>query len=252
MPESFDPAWEYYAPDPYVEYIIGSSAALPARDLIAGDEAFGGGIVRGPGHGATKPRGTSRAQCVICRKWFDTLSLTRTCSVECRVIQADRTRSAKGVRLIPYRCSTCRVIAASPSGRRRYCSVNCNPYTHCGRKPAPAEELSVTLEEAKQLVADHGVRYGDVFPLLPEGDREPFREWFLHAPGLPNLAARDPAPPSPNGELEDDDPPAVIPITSARASGYTGDVCQHCQGSRMVRSGACLRCEDCGQTTGCG
>lgn len=38
----------------------------------------------------------------------------------------------------------------------------------------------------------------------------------------------------------------------ARAKGYTGDICIQCQGCRMVRNGACLRCEDCGQTTGCG
>lgn len=38
----------------------------------------------------------------------------------------------------------------------------------------------------------------------------------------------------------------------ARAKGYTGDVCVKCQGCRLVRNGSCLRCEDCGETTGCG
>ena len=38
----------------------------------------------------------------------------------------------------------------------------------------------------------------------------------------------------------------------SRGAGYSGDVCENCQGSRMKRNGACLVCDDCGQTTGCG
>ena len=33
--------------------------------------------------------------------------------------------------------------------------------------------------------------------------------------------------------------------------GYTGDVCSHCGHAAMVRSGTCLRCEICGETSGC-
>lgn len=35
--------------------------------------------------------------------------------------------------------------------------------------------------------------------------------------------------------------------------GYTGDVCVTCGGARMVRTGTCLQCKDCGDTSGgCG
>ncbi len=37
----------------------------------------------------------------------------------------------------------------------------------------------------------------------------------------------------------------------AKVVGYTGDVCLHCGGFKMQRSGTCLLCMDCGQTTGC-
>lgn len=35
-------------------------------------------------------------------------------------------------------------------------------------------------------------------------------------------------------------------------AGYTGDVCPKCQGTRLRHSGACLLCDDCGETSGCG
>ncbi len=38
----------------------------------------------------------------------------------------------------------------------------------------------------------------------------------------------------------------------SRRQGYTGDVCCNCQGVRMRRNGACLVCDDCGTSGGCG
>jgi ribonucleoside-diphosphate reductase alpha chain len=38
---------------------------------------------------------------------------------------------------------------------------------------------------------------------------------------------------------------------SAREQGFTGDICGECGGSKMVRNGTCLKCNDCGSTTGC-
>ena len=38
---------------------------------------------------------------------------------------------------------------------------------------------------------------------------------------------------------------------SARAMGFTGDICTNCNGSQMVRNGTCLKCNECGETTGC-
>jgi ribonucleoside-diphosphate reductase alpha chain len=37
----------------------------------------------------------------------------------------------------------------------------------------------------------------------------------------------------------------------SRGSGYTGDACGNCGNFRMRRSGTCLACDTCGQTTGC-
>lgn len=40
--------------------------------------------------------------------------------------------------------------------------------------------------------------------------------------------------------------------TKKKEDGYTGDICIHCNGSRMRRTGSCLTCEDCGDNSGCG
>ena len=37
----------------------------------------------------------------------------------------------------------------------------------------------------------------------------------------------------------------------AREAGFTGDICDDCGGSQMVRNGTCLKCNGCGATTGC-
>jgi ribonucleoside-diphosphate reductase alpha chain len=37
----------------------------------------------------------------------------------------------------------------------------------------------------------------------------------------------------------------------ARELGFTGDICETCGGSQMVRNGTCLKCNECGSTTGC-
>ncbi|ARQ95279.1 ribonucleotide reductase of class II [Bradyrhizobium phage BDU-MI-1] len=39
--------------------------------------------------------------------------------------------------------------------------------------------------------------------------------------------------------------------TVAKLSGYTGDECGNCHSFTMVRNGTCLKCETCGETTGC-
>lgn len=40
-------------------------------------------------------------------------------------------------------------------------------------------------------------------------------------------------------------------IVAAKESGYTGDPCTTCGSMRMVRSGACAKCNECGATSGC-
>ena len=41
-------------------------------------------------------------------------------------------------------------------------------------------------------------------------------------------------------------------IRQARQKGYEGDPCPNCQQMTLVRSGACMKCDTCGETTGCG
>ncbi len=41
-------------------------------------------------------------------------------------------------------------------------------------------------------------------------------------------------------------------IRAARQKGYEGDPCSNCQQLTLVRSGACMKCDTCGETTGCG
>lgn len=38
----------------------------------------------------------------------------------------------------------------------------------------------------------------------------------------------------------------------ARQQGYTGDACDVCGSFRVLRSGPCLKCEECGTSGGCG
>ena len=40
-------------------------------------------------------------------------------------------------------------------------------------------------------------------------------------------------------------------LSEAREAGFTGDICDECGSSKMVRNGTCLKCNDCGSTTGC-
>lgn len=47
------------------------------------------------------------------------------------------------------------------------------------------------------------------------------------------------------------EPPRVADTLIGVATGYSGDVCDTCQGSRLRWAGHCKVCEDCGTTTGC-
>ena len=44
---------------------------------------------------------------------------------------------------------------------------------------------------------------------------------------------------------------ASTAVQEARLKGYDGDPCHGCNQFRMVRTGMCLRCDNCGATTGC-
>ena len=40
-------------------------------------------------------------------------------------------------------------------------------------------------------------------------------------------------------------------LTMARQQGYEGDPCDECGQLMMVRNGTCLKCMNCGATSGC-
>lgn len=45
--------------------------------------------------------------------------------------------------------------------------------------------------------------------------------------------------------------PLMKSIGFLKGMGYTGDTCTICQGCRLTRNGNCMKCEDCGSTSGC-
>ena len=84
------------------------------------------------------------------------------------------------------------------------------------------------LDDAKIFVRK-GVLYGDVYSLVPMEDRALLARWFVYEePEVPNLRARK--APSVNGET----------------------TCRRC-GGMLVRTGTCLTCQGCGDSSGsCG
>lgn len=56
------------------------------------------------------------------------------------------------------------------------------------------------------------------------------------------------SPHSPKDTIEQN---MLIQGEMARAKGYTGDSCTRCQNFTMLRNGTCLKCDTCGETTGC-
>jgi ribonucleoside-diphosphate reductase alpha chain len=56
-----------------------------------------------------------------------------------------------------------------------------------------------------------------------------------------------------NGKHENGHNPllAVTAIQEARLKGYEGDACSQCGSFTMVRNGTCLKCTNCGETSGC-
>ncbi|OWK34809.1 vitamin B12-dependent ribonucleotide reductase [Fimbriiglobus ruber] len=46
--------------------------------------------------------------------------------------------------------------------------------------------------------------------------------------------------------------PQADKVRVARQKGYEGDPCSNCGALTLVRSGACMKCDTCGETTGCG
>ena len=87
----------------------------------------------------------------------------------------------------------------------------------------------MTMTEAQTAVRVHGAMLGEVYLQVEEHNRVHLRTWWLYATGVPNLAAR-----------------------AARQPLPSGDLCSRC-GGMMVRTGTCLTCQSCGESSGgCG
>lgn len=67
----------------------------------------------------------------------------------------------------------------------------------------------------------------------------------------PAPISTSPVPPLPGGVLIAEKP--MTAVQEARAKGYTGDFCDLCGSTHVIRAGTCLRCDDCGDSSGgCG
>ena len=139
-------------------------------------------------------------------------------------------------------------------------------------------ELAITYLDRKDLahVLPEDLR-GDAVHADPDADVPDFdseevvseRQVAADQPDAPSLApprsthlkpAADPAParpavataPLPTNRL------LAVPgtlsdrIRVAKQKGYEGDPCPVCQALALVRSGACAKCDNCGETSGCG
>ncbi len=96
----------------------------------------------------------------------------------------------------------------------------------------------MSLDEAKTGVT-LGLPFGSLYPMLDETDRDDFRQWFVRDRTVPNLRDR---PHQSNGNK----------VLVAAGCGYTGNACPSCGSVRVVRSGACETCNECGTTSSCG
>lgn len=104
-----------------------------------------------------------------------------------------------------------------------------------------SDSLPIELPEAQEMLR-RGATFADVLALTAPAAEAELREWYVRTDGVPNREARK-AEPLRYGPFR------AVPGSYV---GYTGDVCSHCQGVRMVRTGPCQRCEDCGDSTSCG
>lgn len=107
----------------------------------------------------------------------------------------------------------------------------------------------MTFEQAQEAIRG-GALFGNVHGQLADsGEQVALADWFVREPGLPNLEARVAVAPTTTRAPA----PMVPKITrqQAASAGYTGDMCSVCGGMRMTRNGSCLKCEECGSTTGC-
>lgn len=107
----------------------------------------------------------------------------------------------------------------------------------------------LSLEDAKILIAQ-GERFGDVYPLLQdvERDGDRLKEFYVRMTPQTTIETRGtctPDTPLPTTTLDE------VGYTNGSMQQYTGNVCTLCGSVRMVKSGTCDLCLECGTTSGC-
>jgi ribonucleoside-diphosphate reductase alpha chain len=104
----------------------------------------------------------------------------------------------------------------------------------------------VLEEEQKRKVAEAHA----VISASPVGLAEPTKLANAPTPQRPNASPSAPNAqrPTPNASVLDQ---IGEKIRQARLKGYEGDPCTNCGAFTMVRNGVCLKCDTCGETSGC-
>lgn len=101
--------------------------------------------------------------------------------------------------------------------------------TAAGARPRKGVYRTVTIDDAKRHI-EGGAPFGDVFPYVPSELQEELKDWYCGRADLPVNRTR-------------------VPV---RVGDPTGDPCKRC-GGLMVRTGTCLTCQACGESSGgCG
>lgn len=296
MPEEFDPAWEYWQPDPEIEWAMGAVQLGAFDDLGVENReenclqdlgrryrpgAFNPGFRYDRGdpdrvlidpepeppvfHSPVAPREV-RLRCRRCDRPFTTTGCRNHehRRVWCRECLPGRGRPA----VKPTVCVGCGCDFV-PSQRRhfRYCSPSCGGraetaeeyHRHgcpvCGAAVVPSgrgrssaklfctrrcmgvarrrtynrKGSPMKLEDAK-LAIRRGVAFDVAGDGLSPVELEVLKAWYVREPSVPNTGARRPKP---------------VPEVSS-------DLCPRC-GGFMVRTGTCLTCQSCGESSGgCG
>ena len=106
------------------------------------------------------------------------------------------------------------------------------------------DDGDVPIFEAEETASERVIESARPEPVLAHP-----RSAHLKSATAPTPTAVAPAPANriaqmPAGSLSDR-------IRIAKQKGYEGDPCPVCQSLTLVRSGACAKCDTCGETSGC-
>ncbi|RYG42904.1 vitamin B12-dependent ribonucleotide reductase, partial [bacterium] len=120
-----------------------------------------------------------------------------------------------------------------------------------GRAMDTHSSVGFSTEQAPLPFGDHALATGsptDTLVRSQEGKAPQYDERFVKGHGSNGKALMEvPVKPKLNGAH------AVVgeKIRQARLKGYEGDPCSNCGAFTLVRNGVCLKCDSCGETTGC-